>query len=102
MKALVTYLALIQFSLISLKVKTFEKKFLVTSIFKKKHKEISLISVLASKSGQIKKIRQLYYVQGQTISKANYAFLNSPKKRTKLTILSKEHRIVSFFRFWEN
>ena len=28
--------------------------------------------------------------KGQKISKANYGFLNSPKKRTKLTILSKE------------
>jgi hypothetical protein len=27
----------------------------------------------------------------QTISKANYGFLNSPKKQTKFTILSKEH-----------
>ena len=29
-------------------------------------------------------------LKGQTISKANYGVLNSPKKRTKLTILSKE------------
>ena len=29
--------------------------------------------------------------KGQTISKENYGFLNSPKKRTKLTILSKEN-----------
>ena len=28
--------------------------------------------------------------KGQTISKTNYVFFNSPKKRTKLTILSKE------------
>ena len=36
----------------------------------------------------------------QTISKANYGFLNSPKKRTKLTILSKEEaQDVSFVRF---
>ena len=27
---------------------------------------------------------------GQTISKANHGFLNSPKKRIKITILSKE------------
>ena len=32
-----------------------------------------------------------YASKGQTISKANYSFLNSPKKRTELTILSKEH-----------
>ena len=30
------------------------------------------------------------FAKGQTISKANYGFLNSSKKRTKLTILSKE------------
>ena len=29
-------------------------------------------------------------IKGQKISKANYGFLNSPKKGTKLTILSKE------------
>ena len=28
--------------------------------------------------------------KGKKISKENYGFLNSPKKRTKLTILSKE------------
>ena len=30
------------------------------------------------------------FAKGQTISKANYGFLNSSKKRTKLTILNKE------------
>ena len=41
--------------------------------------------------------------KGQTISKANYGFLNSPKKRMKLTILSKKHHQGSEFRsfFWE-
>ena len=34
--------------------------------------------------------------KGQTISKANYGFLNSSKKRTKLTILSKEDVQDSF------
>ena len=37
--------------------------------------------------------------KGQTISKANYGFLNSPKKRMKLTILSKEHAQDREF-FW--
>ena len=32
-----------------------------------------------------------YLPKGQTISKANYGFLNSPKKQTNLIILSKEH-----------
>ena len=36
------------------------------------------------------KYRFLYRGKGQTTSKANYGFLNSPKKRTKLTIMSKE------------
>ena len=41
--------------------------------------------------------------QGQKIWKANYGFLNSPKKRTKLTILSKEDAQDSeFHSFWEN
>ena len=34
--------------------------------------------------------KQVLHCKGQTISKANYGFLNFPKKRTKLTILSKE------------
>ena len=40
--------------------------------------------------------------KGQTILKANYDFLNSPKKRTKLTILSKKEAQDSEFRsfFW--
>ena len=33
----------------------------------------------------------------QTISKANYGFLNSPKNRTNLAILSKEHAQDSEF-----
>jgi hypothetical protein len=36
--------------------------------------------------------------KGQTILKENYGFLNSPKKRTKLTILSKESAQDSEFR----
>ena len=36
--------------------------------------------------------------KGQKISKANYGFLNSPKKQTKLTILSKEDAQDSEFR----
>ena len=36
--------------------------------------------------------------KGQTISKANYAFLNSSIKQTKLTILSKEEAQDSEFR----
>ena len=36
--------------------------------------------------------------KGQTISKANYGVLNSSKKRTKLTILSKEDAQDSEFR----
>ena len=42
--------------------------------------------------------------KGQTISKANYGFLNSSKKRTKLTILSKEDAQDSEFClfFWKN
>ena len=41
--------------------------------------------------------------KGQKIWKANYGFLNSPKKRTKLTILSKEDAQDSEFCsfFWE-
>ena len=41
---------------------------------------------------------------GQTISKANYGFLNFPKKQTNLIILSKEHAQDSEFCsfFWEN
>ena len=40
--------------------------------------------------------------KGEIISKANYGFLNSTKKRTKLTILSKEEAQDSEFRsfFW--
>ena len=38
------------------------------------------------------------YTKGQIISKANYGFLNSPKKQTKLTIPSKEHPQDSEFR----
>ena len=34
------------------------------------------------------------HTKGQTISKVNYGFLNSPKKQTKLTILSKEHALT--------
>ena len=37
-------------------------------------------------------------IKGQNISKANYGFLNSPKKGTKLTILSKEDPQDSEFR----
>ena len=37
-------------------------------------------------------------IKGQTISKANYGFLNSPKKQTHLAILSKEHAQDSEFR----
>ena len=36
--------------------------------------------------------------KGRTISKVNYDFLNSPKKRTKLTILSKGDAQDSEFR----
>ena len=36
--------------------------------------------------------------KGQTISNASYDFLNSPKKRKKHTILSKEHAQDSEFR----
>ena len=48
-----------------------------------------------------KVIQNLYKnraAKGQTISKANYDFLNSPKKQTKLTKLSKEHVQDSEFR----
>ena len=40
----------------------------------------------------------LLHTKGQTISRANYVFLNSPKKRTKLTILTKEDAQDSEFR----
>ena len=40
----------------------------------------------------------MIFSKGQTISKANYGVLNSPKKRTKLTILSKEEAQDSEFR----
>ena len=40
---------------------------------------------------------QLALAKGRTISKANYGALNSPKKRTKLTILSKENSQDSEF-----
>ena len=36
--------------------------------------------------------------KGQATTKANYGFLNSSKKRTKLTILSKEDAQDSMFR----
>ena len=35
-------------------------------------------------------IEKLFSNKGQTISKANYGFLNSVKKRAQLTILSEE------------
>ena len=38
--------------------------------------------------------------KGQTISKVNYGALNSPKKRTKLTILSREDAQDSKFRMY--
>ena len=38
-------------------------------------------------------------LKGQTISKPNYGFLNSPKKRTKLT-MSKEEAQDSEFRLF--
>ena len=39
-----------------------------------------------------------YLSKGQKISKANHGVLNSPKKRTKLTILSREDAQDSEFR----
>jgi hypothetical protein len=38
------------------------------------------------------------YPKGETISKANYDLINSSKKRTKFTILSKEDAQDSEFR----
>ena len=42
-----------------------------------------------------------FFIKGQTISRANYAFLNSSKKQTKLTIVSREdvqdNEFCSFF-----
>ena len=35
--------------------------------------------------------------KSQQILKANYGFLNSPKKQAKLTILSKEQTLYLFF-----
>ena len=44
--------------------------------------------------------------KGQTISKANHGFINSPKKQTKHTILSKEDaqdsEFCSFFGRFED
>ena len=41
-------------------------------------------------------------LKGQTISKANYGILNSSKKRTRLTIMSKEDtQAVSYVCFLE-
>ena len=40
----------------------------------------------------------LLHTKGQPISRANYVFLNSPKKLTKLTILTKEDAQDSEFR----
>ena len=41
---------------------------------------------------------QLALAKGRTISKANYGAINSPKKRTKLTILTREDAQDSKFR----
>ena len=72
--------------------------------------------MLTPKEVTFRKNVEIYYVglfswhlqlkstaKGQTILKANYGFLNSPKKQTKLTILSKEDAqdSYSFRSFWE-
>ena len=53
--------------------------------------------------GSVKRYFFFAFAKGQKISKANYGFLDSPKKRTKLTILSKEDPQDSEFCpfFWE-
>ena len=43
------------------------------------------------------KVRQVIVSKGQTISKANHGFINSPKKRMELSILNKEHAPDSEF-----